>query len=156
VTSGHGAYHRGVATPPGRRLGLALSAVYGTAVLLVGLWPSHVDQNIPVLTFWPGTWLVDHGMSPETAYRLIESAANALFFVPLGAIAVLLLGRSRWKLAVAAGLIASAAIETLQAIALPGRTAALSDVVANTLGAALGVGLVLALGRTTAARDRAS
>jgi len=145
-----------VATPPGRRLGLALSAVYGVAVLTVGLWPTHVDQDIPVLTFWPGTWLVDHGMSPATAYRLIESAANAMFFVPLGAIAVLLLGRSRWVLAVAAGLVASAAIEAAQAIALPGRTAALSDVVANTVGAALGVGLVLALGRAITARDRAS
>ncbi len=141
-----------------RRLGHGvawLACVYGALLLVIGLWPTHVDQGIDVLTTWYGRWLLERGLTPLQVYDLVEGAANVAMYVPLGVIVAAVLPRWRWWGAVAAGLVTSTAIELAQAVARPGRTAALIDVVHNTLGAAIGAALVLlALQLRRPARER--
>ncbi|HET6680408.1 MAG TPA: VanZ family protein [Gemmatimonadaceae bacterium] len=66
----------------------------------------------------------------------VDVTLNVLLFVPLGAaLALAGVGRAR---AVILGLLATLTIETLQGTLIPGRDAALGDVVMNTLGTLLG------------------
>jgi hypothetical protein len=105
---------------------------------------------IAIMTLWPFAfhlrWLTwaDYaaafGLPPRSMF---DFPRNIVLFMPLGAGVAMLAGRSsracRWAvlLAGAAGLVASASVETLQ-IFLPGRTPGVADIVANTLGAAAG------------------
>lgn len=126
------------------RLVLLAASVYGVALLLIAAWPTHVDENLDVLNTAPATWLIDHGLPPNRTYELIETSANVLLFVPFGVLLMLGSLRMTWLRVAAVGLVVSAGIEILQAVALPGRTANVDDVVANTLGAAIGaLGVVL-------------
>nr|WP_246279639.1 VanZ family protein [Psychromicrobium silvestre] len=114
---------------------------YGVLVLLLVLWPSHVDAQVA-----PGlSALLDalhrHGVPGFVDYGFIEVSANVLMFVPLGLFLAILLGR-RWYLSIPALLLLSSAVELTQQFFLPGRTGSWSDVVANTSGAALGACLV--------------
>jgi glycopeptide antibiotics resistance protein len=67
---------------------------------------------------------------------VIEVALNVLLFVPLSLVGwyVVRQGIAFW---VVAGLVLSVIIELVQ-LTIPGRTTTLSDVIANTSGAALG------------------
>ncbi len=91
-------------------------------------------------------WLTLHGLTggpggspwviagPENV--LADVVANVVAFLPLGA---LLVGAGlRARRAIAVILALTAAIELLQGLFVPGRYAALSDVLANTAGGALG------------------
>jgi len=83
------------------------------------------------------------GVSLEASYAVFEFAANIALFVPFG----LLLAASWPQLSpwaiVLLGFATSATIELVQ-ILLPSRYPTVSDVIANTLGAAIGVGLTRA------------
>lgn len=86
----------------------------------------------------------------------VEAVANALLFVPVGALAALALRGRGPVLPVLLGAGASVLVELAQT-ALPGRVPDPVDVVANTVGTALGVGLatvLLALSRRAAVRER--
>ena len=85
---------------------------------------------------------------------LTERTLNTLLFVPLGATVALLLSRRLWPLAIFAGLALSTTVEFAQT-RIPGRVPDLSDVLWNTVGAAIGVALV-AVPRLIAARTRRS
>ena len=71
---------------------------------------------------------------------LLDIILNVLLFVPLGIGLGLLRG---WRTAIGIGLVTSLIIELTQLHLIAGRDASLRDVVTNTLGAALGAGLVL-------------
>jgi glycopeptide antibiotics resistance protein len=75
-------------------------------------------------------------------FALVEFAANIILFVPMGVIVLLLLGRERWWVVIAVGVIASCWIELAQGVWLPSRVADPRDLVSNSLGTALGVALV--------------
>jgi glycopeptide antibiotics resistance protein len=79
-------------------------------------------------------------------YPVTEFTANVLLFVPMGALFTLLLGRWRWWLAWAIGVAATLVIEFVQ-LFLPARVSDASDLVANTLGTLLGIGLILLVTR---------
>ena len=83
-------------------------------------------------------------------YWTVEFLANVAMFVPLGLFLLLLLGRGRWWLAILLGVGLTIAIELVQQ-SLPSRVSDLRDVVANSLGAAIGVLFALVL---TAAKAR--
>lgn len=73
----------------------------------------------------------------------VEFVTNVLLFMPAS-----FLGRSfrpRWRLVqwLMAGLVGTLFIEAVQHLMLPGRSAQVMDIVANTLGAAAGYGLAL-------------
>ncbi|MFS0794349.1 VanZ family protein [Microbacterium sp. 1P10AE] len=89
---------------------------------------------LALLAGWPPTaWVT---------FDIVEFAANVTMFVPFGLLVSAWGGRP-WQ-GVLGGFIASAVIETTQLLFLPTRVADVRDLVANTLGATIGV-LVAAL-----------
>jgi glycopeptide antibiotics resistance protein len=118
---------------------LGLVGAYGAALLLVGLWPTHVDQNLDMVNRPPTTWLVDvFNLTPAQGYDIGEFSANVLLFVPLGLLATALLPRLSWVRLALGAVALSVLIELAQTIFRPDRTGSFRDVVANTLGAGLG------------------
>jgi hypothetical protein len=87
-------------------------------------------------------WLNAHGI--DATYLGVEFTANVLMFIPFGVLAGLLLPRRLWWLVLTGGTCVSVAIELAQLLFLPTRVADLRDVLANSLGAAIGLGVVVA------------
>ena len=89
--------------------------------------------------------------SALVAPERVEFLLNAAAFVPVSFLGSLLWSRPTWRDWTAGGFVASFLVELVQAVALDGRSATHSDVVANTLGAlvgaALGAALLMALTR---------
>ena len=83
-------------------------------------------------------------------FATVEFLANVAMFVPLGVFFVLLLGRGRWWLAILFGFVLTIAIELVQQV-LPSRVSDPRDLVANSIGATLGVLVALVV---TAAKAR--
>jgi glycopeptide antibiotics resistance protein len=67
-----------------------------------------------------------------------EFAANVVVVIPASAIAKCIWSRRPWTFWTAYGFVIAVAIETVQGVALPERSASFADVVANTLGACAG------------------
>jgi hypothetical protein len=74
----------------------------------------------------------------------IEFVSNVGVMVPVAVLAGLVWTRLNWRDWTAFGFVLSAGVELVQGVFLPGRSATFADVVANTLGMAVG-GLVLDL-----------
>ncbi len=86
-------------------------------------------------------------------FDVVEFSANVLMFAPLGVLVVLWGGR--WWLGILIGLMVSGAIETTQYFFLETRVADVRDLVANTLGSAIGAVATSALqGRRCTHSDR--
>ena len=110
---------------------------------------------VAVITFWPGPPDPDgqlqlrvflqqaytQGLPQWITFGKIEFGANIVMFVPIGLFGALALGRARW-LIVPLAVAASSAIEIIQATRIPERVGTPRDVLANGLGAL--VGLLLA------------
>lgn len=75
-------------------------------------------------------------------YALVEFTANVVLFVPVGVLFVLLVGWRRWWLAALLGIALTASIEFAQ-LFLPGRVSDPRDLASNSIGAGIGVALVL-------------
>lgn len=83
------------------------------------------------------------GVPEHLGYPVLEFLANVALFVPFGAVAVLALplrapSTASTAMVIGAGALSSVAIECAQ-LWIPGRVSTISDVIANTLGTALGV-----------------
>jgi glycopeptide antibiotics resistance protein len=90
-------------------------------------------------------WIDDAGVASfEPAYVVLEFVANVILFVPFGMLWMLAPPASRPLAVIGRGLVTSVVIELAQ-LALPTRYSTLSDVVANTIGAAIGVSCVVAV-----------
>lgn len=128
-----------------RALLVAASCVYAVAVWWMTLRPSIYDDGtsgilhrvLDALTAWPASAWVTFGV--------VEFTANVIMFVPLGMLCVA--WRRPWWQAIAAGVGVSASIETVQLLFLPTRVADVRDVVANTLGAVIGLGAAMLISR---------
>jgi VanZ family protein len=134
-----------------------LAAVYGALLAIVLFWPVHIDgeggfiQPDAALAF-----LARLRVPVGVRYLLVESGANALLFLPLGALWAAWAAVPRYRriaTAAALGAAISLAAETVQQLVLPDRTFDLRDVLANTVGAALGAFIVVSV-RVAAARGR--
>lgn len=123
-----------------RRRAVILALPYALAMAFVAFWPRHVDRRLDSANLWPAMIvrrLFD--ISHATMYEIIETTANVIWFMPLGAIVVLWTLRRSILAAVGVGFTASALIELGQLLILAGqRTASAGDVIANTSGAMLG------------------
>lgn len=86
------------------------------------------------------------GLAFEVGYPVLEFTANIALFVPFGVLVALAWPTLPAWVVIAAGGATSILIETVQ-LALPTRFSTVSDVVANTLGAAVGCLAVAWLGR---------
>lgn len=128
-----------------RRVQVVL-AVYLLVVARITLWPDFADDHALGTVRALTQWLSARGV-PVT-FAGVEAGANVLMFGPFGVLVGLLARRRRlwWAVVVAAGCALSAAIETSQRLFLPTRVPTVQDVVMNTLGAALGV-VVLVVGQ---------
>lgn len=126
------------------RQGILLTALalYLVGLAFIGAWPSPVDRPLAGLLRDVIDAVRGYPLTAGITYMHVEGAANVLLFVPLGVIVALLLPTRRWWLAAVSGALISAAIETVQYLALSQRTASLGDVVNNTLGAVLGAAAI--------------
>jgi hypothetical protein len=84
-------------------------------------------------------WLEGKGApAVMTAPGRVEFLLNAAMFTPIPFLAALTFPRHPWANWVVYGFVASGAVELVQGVYLPPRSAQFVDVVANTLGALLG------------------
>lgn len=111
---------------------------------LVLAWPTPTTPVMGTLTVVSGQ-MNELGASDRAQGSGLEFAANIALFVPFGLLLALVLPRQRWWLAVLGGLAVSSLAELVQEVFLPGRSGTVSDVVANTAGTVIGVGLSLAV-----------
>ncbi|MBO0979931.1 VanZ family protein [Microbacterium sp. SD291] len=123
---------------PFRRMALLLGIPFLACLAFLTLTPSRVENAMPNLL----------DLALRAAHRLgwesldftrLEVLANVLVFIPIGILAVVLLPRRFRALAWLIGPAVSAGIELAQRIALPHRAATISDVLANSSGATIGV-----------------
>jgi len=132
--------------PPPRRLtrgiALALALPFFGGIALLTLTPTRIEQSMPNLLDL--VLSVSHRLGWESLdFTRLEVIANVLVFVPIGILAFILVPRRLWPLALALGPAVSISIEAAQRLALPNRTATVSDVIANSGGALIGVALAI-------------
>ena len=133
--------------PPPRRLtrgiALALGIPFLLGLALLTLTPERVERSMPnVLDL---ALSAAHRMGWESLdFTRLEVIANVLVFVPIGILAFILVPRRLWPLAIVLGPTLSLSIEAFQRLVLPHRAATLTDVVANSGGALIGVALAIA------------
>jgi glycopeptide antibiotics resistance protein len=136
------------------RLLLLCAGAYVSALALIGLWKTPVDRNVAVVDLPPVAWTIDRlGLTPWEGYDLVEFTANIALFVPLGVLMLMWWRHRGWLHATVVAFATSLTIEVLQQLLRPERFASASDVVANTLGGAVG-GLLVVAGRRLSRRPR--
>lgn len=124
----------------------ALLAGFAVALALIVLLPSD-GHRVLGLVHTIATVAAELGVPYRFAFTVIEFGANIALFVPLGVLLPLALGPGRTLTPMGAGLVGLAAsllIELAQ-LGIPGRVSSPFDVLANTLGAALGAVLLAAV-----------
>lgn len=136
---------------PGRFIAALLLTGYSALLLLITLGPvpqrlvgSEAPFGVLSLDLWfeASTW---------ESGRLYEFVLNVLIFVPWGVLALIAFGERRWMVAALLGVALTVAIEIAQ-IPLP-RISDPRDLVANTLGVLVGLGMA-AVARAVFARTR--
>jgi glycopeptide antibiotics resistance protein len=121
---------------------VVIGVVYLGIALAIGFWPSPVDRPVDAQLSSLLALLHSLGLPRQIDYNAVEFSANIVFFIPAGAVAAALLARHRWWMAVLLGACFSGTIELGQLLLLPARFASWNDILANTLGAALGAAAV--------------
>lgn len=136
--------HDGRVSPPRRLLpAVGLVCYVGfLAVVLTELSPTIASEVVRAVE----TSLERGGAPAVTTERgRVEFVLNVLMFAPIVVLAGLTFPRQPWASWVVYAFVASCLVELGQGLFLPPRSAQMSDVVANTLGALLGaVTLVVA------------
>ena len=92
-------------------------------------------------------------LTSRLSIERIEFLANIGLFVPLGVFLLLLVGARLWLVALAAGIVLTSMIESIQR-SIPGRVSDPRDVAANSIGMVIGIGLALVLTLPGALRRR--
>lgn len=131
--------------PVDRRLVAALALVYLVTVGIIVFWPGSdlATGSVDRMYDWLRAWGAPDLVTPSR----IEFVANVILFVPLSLFGSLLEPDWTWSSWVVVGYCATFAIETLQGLLLPDRTATMQDVVANTGGALIGAVIAWAIRR---------
>lgn len=134
-----------------RTWALRLLAAYVLVLLVVLLLPSAAPASASI--GWLETVAREVGM-PEAflASGRVEFVANVAILVPTAALAAVVRPSTTWRDWTAYGFVFSSAAELGQALFLPLRSATFVDVVANTLGAAIGALVVAAVRSCTASK----
>lgn len=116
----------------------SVSLIAYTAFLaLVLLSPTSGEQS--AAAWHLATLAQDLGVSPLRATQeRAELVANVLLLMPLSTLGSLVWPRSTWRDWAAWSFVFAGSVELVQGLLLPGRTASMADVVANTLGGLLG------------------
>ena len=117
-------------------------AVYLMVAAYLVLWP---QPSTPAGAVSHLADVLAHVGLPIISGTIIEFALNVALFVPLTLFGVLLwpkINPIQWVLL---GVTLTGCVEAFQYVALPGRSATLSDLISNSLGAVIGVDLGLRL-----------
>ncbi|CAN7329378.1 VanZ family protein [Microbacterium sp. LjRoot45] len=122
-----------------------LSGVYLWAVAWMTLRVRPYGSDISYALDRLLAWFAERPSTAWITFDRVEFAANVAMFVPLGVFAVLWFGVRGWWTAPLLGLLASGVIEAAQALFLDSRVADVRDLAANTLGAIVGMLLMLLL-----------
>jgi glycopeptide antibiotics resistance protein len=136
------------------RFAAVLTAVYAAFVLLVTLWPTTVDRGLDPYIERILVALHARGVPTFVDYAFVEFSANIGFFVPVGFLLAILITRRLQWLAVLCAAVLSTGVEVAQWLFLPGRVASAADVLANTIGAAIGCGAAVLVRLVILHRDR--
>jgi len=120
-----------------------LSAVYLWAVAALTLRAQPYGSDLASALNRLLEWFAQRPATAWITFDLVEFWANVAMFVPLGVIAVLWFGVRGWWTAPLLGLVISGAIETAQAVFLDTRVPDARDLFANTLGAVIGMLVIL-------------
>ncbi|MBT2585569.1 VanZ family protein [Arthrobacter sp. ISL-95] len=117
----------------------ALFAAYLVALAFVVFLPAREASTVTGFVGVIAGWLSVAGIPQDAAGIAVEFIANIVMFVPFG-VFVRLLNPTLWNWWPMT-LLAAASSGTIEVVQLlvPGRVTALSDVVANTLGALAGL-----------------
>ena len=122
-----------------RRAAPGLMFVYLLAVAFIVLWPSSDPAGAAVE--WMTQVLAGLGAPGWMSEPVVEFVANVALFVPLSFLGSLIVpGWWRWVLT---GFALTVGIELFQLMALSGRSARVSDVVSNSIGAVIGASVAL-------------
>ncbi|MGK9146843.1 VanZ family protein [Plantibacter flavus] len=126
----------------------SLTVAYLALVGFVTLAPRPFDGSTESFVYRVLGVLERSDATSWITYDRLEFGANIAMFVPIGVFFLLLLGRSRWWLAVLFAAALTVGIEAAQ-LMIPGRVSDPRDLIANSTGAVGGVitGLVLTAGR---------
>ncbi len=135
-----------------RRVVWLLLAAYLVVLVLIAYWPTPVDRGAPDLVISEFVRALRRRGITVVDYDRIEFTANIVLFVPFGLLLGALSRPGRRWLAFLLCVAGSAAIELGQALFLPHRIASIADVVANSIGAALGVLAIALVARVTRSR----
>jgi glycopeptide antibiotics resistance protein len=142
-----------------RRRGL-LTVARAAVALVLCVYAAGVVANtvFPIFRDMPArdaAWNSSLVVVPLVDYELADAVTNILIFVPVGMLVPLLLARASWWRVVAAGAVFSLAIEVTQFVTAHllggGHIADVNDLLSNTVGGALGLGLFSALVRVPGA-----
>lgn len=114
---------------------------YLVLLALVVLLPARQAGRVTGIVGWIAEALATIGVPREPAAIVLEFLANVALFTPLGGLLVLAFPGVRWWAVLLTGFLLSVGIELVQ-LAIPSRVSAVSDVVANTAGTAVGLLLV--------------
>ncbi|CAH0215182.1 MULTISPECIES: VanZ family protein [unclassified Microbacterium] len=129
-------------TPPFAIVARVLLVPYLIGVALIVWLPATMASKVTGIAFRLARYVSEHfGVALGTSYTVFEFLANIALFVPLGLLLVAAWPRSNAWVVLLIGYSASATIELVQTL-LPSRYPTLSDVIANTLGTAIGCLLV--------------
>ncbi|KRC60587.1 hypothetical protein ASE14_06215 [Agromyces sp. Root81] len=125
-----------------RTIARAVLGPYLLALAMIVFLPARDAQQVTGVVGWIADGLAAIGVPREPAAVALEFLANVALFVPFGALLALAFPRTPVWGIVAIGTAVSVGIELVQ-LALPSRVSTISDVIANTIGTALGLGLTL-------------
>ncbi len=140
-----------------RRTSTSVAAAVIALPLLVGiasltLFPERIEQRHPGFVHRVLTWAADAFGPMWGTTAVADVVANTLVFVPVGILAYLIIPRRAWIASLLTGPALATAIECFQLLFLPGRDAAVHDVLAASVGSAFGVGVAAGCTLLTARR----
>lgn len=131
----------------------ALAIGYGAFLAFVVFWPSPIDAPVEGLLDRVIAELHERGVPAFVDYALIEAFANIVLFIPVGLLFGLMIPLRWWPLALLLGPAVSVFIEVAQRYALEERYSSIQDVIANSIGATMGVFAAVILRAVVKARD---
>ena len=124
----------------------ALLPVYLLVVAFIVFSPSDDTGPSTGLLGWVLERLDELRTGFEPGYVVLEFTANIAMFVPFGVFVRVAFARLPWWAVLALGFATTVTIELIQST-LPSRYSTVSDVIANTLGTAVGLLIVWAVRR---------
>ncbi|MEN2738976.1 VanZ family protein [Microbacterium sp. X-17] len=124
-----------------RRVLLILISAYLLVVAWITLDPFPADPHRNTLLEGLLATFASTTLLAWIDFEVVEFTANVLLFVPVGVLFAMRLGRGRWWLAFALGVAMTLTIEFVQ-LFLPARVSDARDLLANTVGTLIGIGIV--------------